>query len=133
MSAKIAPPKTVAQSRKVPALAKTKAKKPPVASATVPKAPVKTSAQEMKAQKIKHGSNKVKVVRDSFTMPKNDYAKIGELKQLCLDNSMRVKKSELLRAGLHALGKLSISQLKTALSSLEKVETGRPKKSEHKK
>ena len=34
----------------------------------------------------------------------------------------------LLCAGLHALGKLSAAQLKTALSGLEKIETGRPKK-----
>ena len=67
------------------------------------------------------------MVRDSFSMPRSDYAKIGELKQLCLKSGMQVKKSELLRAGLHALCKLSAAQLKLAVSGLEKIKTGRPK------
>ena len=80
------------------------------------------------AKKAKKSDNKMKVVRDSFSMPKNDYAKIGELKELCLKSGMKVKKSELLRAGLHALSKLNASQLKQALSGLEAIKTGRPKK-----
>ena len=72
---------------------------------------------------------KVKVVRDSFTMPQNDYAKIAELKQACQKAGMQVKKSELLRAGLHALGKLSVSQLKQTIVQMEQIKTGRPKKS----
>jgi hypothetical protein len=72
---------------------------------------------------------KVKVVRDSFTMPQNDYAKLGELKQVCLKAGMQVKKSELLRAGLNELKKLSSAQLKKVISELEQIKTGRPKKS----
>lgn len=72
--------------------------------------------------------DKAKVIRDSFTMPQNDYAKIGELKQACLKAGMHVKKSELLRAGLHALGKLSVPQLKQAIARMEQIKTGRPKK-----
>jgi hypothetical protein len=130
MTEKIATPKTT-----VPAKPKTStiARKPSVAKAPVvkaiaPKAPKTASAVETKIKKVKGTSGKVKVVRDSFTMPKSDYAKIGELKQLCLKDGIQVKKSELLRAGLHAISKLSAAQLKAALSSLEKIETGRPKK-----
>jgi hypothetical protein len=127
MTEKTATPKTTA-----PAKPKTSAtaRKPSVAKAPAVKAiaPKTASAAEKKIKKVKATSGKVKVVRDSFTMPKSDYAKIGELKQLCLKDGIQVKKSELLRAGLHALGKLSAAQLKTALSSLEKIETGRPKK-----
>jgi hypothetical protein len=61
-------------------------------------------------------------------MPQSDYAKIAELKQLCLKNGVRVKKSELLRAGLHLLLELNVTQLKQALSGIEKIKTGRPKK-----
>jgi hypothetical protein len=71
---------------------------------------------------------KVKVVRDSFTMPQNDYARIAELKQVCLKAGMHVKKSELLRAGLHALGKMSAAQLKQTIARVEQIKTGRPKK-----
>ena len=129
MSAKTATPKTtaLAQASKAPTQRKTAAKKAPAAKATVAEAP-KASGQENKSKKDKTAGGKMKVVRDSFTMPQSDYAKIGEFKQLCLKNGLHVKKSELLRAGLHALGKLSAAQLKTALSGLEKIETGRPKK-----
>ena len=83
-------------------------------------------AAEKPAKKDKKG--KTKVVRDSFTMPEDDYAKIAELKKVCLDAGIHVKKSELLRAGLHALGKLGISQLKRMISQIEQVKTGRPRK-----
>lgn len=71
---------------------------------------------------------KVKVVRDSFTMPEGEYQKIAEIKALCLKAGMPVKKSEVLRAGLKALAGLSAVQLKRALNGLEKIKTGRPKK-----
>ena len=65
-------------------------------------------------------------MRDSFTMPKSDYAKIASLKQKCHDNGVRVKKSELLRAALTMLDAASAEQLLTAVKGLEAVETGRP-------
>ena len=71
---------------------------------------------------------KVKVVRDSFTMPQNDYVKISELKQTCQKAGLQVKKSELLRAGLHVLSKLSLAQLKQTIAKIEQIKTGRPKK-----
>ena len=130
MSAKISAPKTNAatQTEKKLTVRKAPAKKAPIAKAVAPEAVKTVSVQEKKSKKAKNTGSKVKVVRDSFTMPQGDYAKIGELKQLCLKDGMQVKKSELLRAGLHALSKLSAAQLKVALSGLEKIETGRPKK-----
>ncbi len=72
--------------------------------------------------------NKKKVVRDSFTMPQSEYAKIAEIKATFLKAKMRVKKSEVLRAGLKLLAELNDAQLKRALGSLEKIKTGRPQK-----
>lgn len=88
-----------------------------------PAKPAKKSRPEKKAE------GKVKVVRDSFTMPQSDYDMIAQLKQKALKSGVHVKKSELLRAGLQALSKLSAAQLQKAVSSLEKIKTGRPKKS----
>ena len=97
--------------------------------ATAKPAPAKPAKKSKKDKKTNGKAvNKKKVVRDSFTMPQNDYAKIGELKQVCLKVGMHVKKSELLRAGLHALGKLSAAQLKQAIAQMEQIKTGRPKK-----
>jgi hypothetical protein len=93
-------------------------------------ASIKLVKKDKKEKKVTSKvESKVKVVRDSFTMPHNDYAKIAELKQVCQKAGVQVKKSELLRAGLHALGKLSLAQLKQTIAQMEQIKTGRPKKS----
>jgi len=97
--------------------------------ATAKQAATKPVKKDKKEKKVDGKVEiKVKVVRDSFTMPQNDYAKIVELKQVCQKAGVQVKKSELLRAGLHALGKLSVSQLKQTIAQMEHIKTGRPKK-----
>jgi hypothetical protein len=75
-------------------------------------------------KKIK--SAKVKVIRDSFSFPEQDYLKISELKKTCLAAGIHVKKGEILRAGLHLLTQLSLDELKLAVEHVEKVQTGRP-------
>lgn len=69
---------------------------------------------------------KEKVIRDSFSFPEHDYLKISELKKSCLAEGIHVKKSELLRAGLQLLTKLSLDELKQAIEQVEKLKTGRP-------
>lgn len=69
-----------------------------------------------------------KLVRDSFTMPADDFALVGVLKQRALHGQRSAKKSELLRAGLHALSGLSPQALVKALDALAPVKAGRPKK-----
>jgi hypothetical protein len=92
-------------------------------------APAKIAAKPVKKlKKEKKPEIKVKVVRDSFTMPQTDYELIAEVKQKALKAGLHVKKSELLRASLQTLSKLSVVQLKRAISGLEKIKTGRPKK-----
>ena len=103
--------------------ASTKAAKPKRAK-PVDAAPVSPAA-EVKAKRAR----KEKVVRDSFTMPKSDYEKIASLKQKCLDAGVSVKKSELLRAGLHLLDSAPAKRLVAAISAVETVKTGRPSKS----
>lgn len=71
--------------------------------------------------------NKPKLVRDSFTMPKDDYALIDSLKAKAVDAKRPAKKSELLRAGLRALDALNAAELKRVLDALAPVKTGRPK------
>ena len=71
---------------------------------------------------------KVKLIRDSFTMPSFDYDLIAALKLKALGSKTVLKKSELLRAGLHALAKLDTKQLVVLVATLAVVKTGRPKK-----
>ena len=78
-------------------------------------------------KKIK--SAKIKVIRDSFSFPEQDYLKISELKKTCLAAGIHVKKGEILRAGLHLLTQLTLDELKLAVEQVEQVEqvqTGRP-------
>ena len=67
-----------------------------------------------------------RVVRDSFTMPADDYACIDQLRQRCLQGGVSVNKSEVLRAGLAALSQMSDEELRAMVDRLEKVKTGRP-------
>ncbi len=97
------------------------------AAKTVSKPVVKTADKKAADAKKGRKEAKVKVVRDSFTMPQPEYQKIADLKEACLKMGLHVRKSEVLRAGLQALTALSVAQLKSALAKLDKIPTGRPK------
>ncbi len=96
------------------------------------KTPAKTAAKpkvEKVAKEVKPAKKaKLKVVRDSFTMPQNEYNNIADIKEVCLKAGFPVKKSEVLRAGLKALCAMDGVELKNVLLSLEKIKTGRPNK-----
>lgn len=109
---------------------KTVAKPAPAPAAVVK--PVTTIApavvaEEVLVKKVKKEA-KVKVVRDSFTMPQNEYQKIEAIKAACLKAGRHVKKSEVLRAGLQVLSNMSQTDLEATLAGLETIRTGRPKK-----
>lgn len=69
---------------------------------------------------------KAKLVRDSFTIPKDEYAALETLKGRALKAGMAIKKSELLRAGLMALGKMGEAEFKQTLAAVPTLKTGRP-------
>ena len=75
-------------------------------------------------------ANKPETDHVSFDIPEHDYLKISELKKTCLAAGIHVKKSEILRAGLHLLTGLKLADLKNAVENVEKVQTGRPSTSE---
>lgn len=119
-------PKAVPSAKPVPARKPTVAKAPKavpeVKKAALPsKKVVSTPAKDTKPKKVK-------LIRDSFTMPSFDYDLIDALKEKALSGKSAVKKSELLRAGLRALDKLDSAQLITLVGTLAVIKTGRPKK-----
>ncbi len=69
---------------------------------------------------------KPKLVRDSFTIPKMEYAVLDELKQRALRLTRAVKKSELLRAGVKALAAMPDAAFLAALKTVPTIKTGRP-------
>ncbi len=72
---------------------------------------------------------KPKLVRDSFTIPKNEYSVLDDLKQRAGRLSSPAKKSELLRAGVKALAAMPDAAFLSALRVVPVVKTGRPSRS----
>lgn len=117
--------------------AKAPAKKPvatkPVASASPAKVVQKkvtvTAAVTSKVAKpAKVKTPKLKMERDSFTMPKAEYAKFSVLKERLAKLGQPAKKSELLRAGVMQLAAMTDAALKAAMSKVPTIKTGRPNK-----
>jgi hypothetical protein len=113
---------------------KSVAKKPttkkPVAKKVTAKQPRATNARKVApvvanpAPKAK----KVKLVRDSFTMPGNEYQVLQDIKKAALKAGIELKKSELLRIGIGMLKSITVAQLDQARAALTKLSAGRPKK-----
>ncbi|RYF56737.1 MAG: hypothetical protein EOO29_52135 [Comamonadaceae bacterium] len=71
---------------------------------------------------------KPKLVRDSFTIPKPEYAVLDALKQRAAALGRPVKKSELLRAGIKALAAMPDAGFLASIAAVPAVKTGRPAK-----
>lgn len=70
---------------------------------------------------------KTKLVRDSFTIPKDEFAALQKLKERAVLLAKPAKKGELLRAGLLALSSMSDALFLSSLSAVTTLKTGRPK------
>lgn len=103
------------------ALAKAQAVKmpPPPVQPVVPEAP--TAAKTAKAKKVK-------LVRHSFSMPETEYAQIALLKKRIANFGGKVRRSELLRAGIALLAALDNVELTAAMARVERIKAGRPAK-----
>jgi hypothetical protein len=97
------------------------------AATAKPAAKLTPKVTAKKADK-KSKSEKVKMERDSFTMPKDEYAQIAVLKTRLSKLGQPAKKSELLRAGIKLLAAMSDNTLKMTLAKIPVIKTGRPKK-----
>lgn len=109
------------------------AAKPAIAKAAPATSALKTAAPK-KAEKVKTAkpakekTPKLKMERDSFTMPKNEYTQFHVLKERLNKLGQPAKKSELLRAGIMQLSAMTDAALKAALAKVPAIKTGRPKK-----
>ena len=135
VAAKSATPTKATPVRATPARrapTKAVAKKTPVAPKVASVKPATTAKAKTiavappKVEKITK-PKKPKLVRDSFTIPKDEYAVIETLKQRAAALAQPAKKSELLRAGLKVLAGMSDSALRDALKAVPLLKTGRPK------
>jgi hypothetical protein len=122
--------KPVAKANPVDAPKKAVVKAAPVkkAAAVSPQAVVAAKPAAKKAASLKSPKPKLKLVRDSFTMPKVEYAVIEVLKERAAKLARPVKKSELLRAGVKLLNALDDKALLSAVNAVPTIKTGRPGK-----
>ncbi len=135
--------KTIAKSTSE-TLAKTPVKtapKPATKSATatlkpaVTKTPAKTVTSKVDSKPVLRTpiekpikAKKIKLVRDSFTIPKPEYLFLDNLKLRATDLKHPVKKGELIRAGIKALAAMSDQHFLAALKAVPMLKTGRPSK-----
>ena len=131
-----APVKAAAKPAAKPVAKKAKAAKPaakPVSkAASKPVAkpaakPVVKAAAKPAAPKVPK-EKKIKMVRDSFTMPKPEFAVLDVLKIRAAKMGAPVKKTELLRAGIKALAAMSDAAFLAAVRAVPSLKTGRPSK-----
>lgn len=122
--------------RKASEPAKPSKKKPPAAtrSTSVAKktavAGPKASGPTASERAVPIPKSKSKLVRDSFTIPKSEYALLEGLKVRAVNLMRPTKKSELIRAGISALHTMTDKAFLSALSAVPSLKTGRPKTAE---
>jgi len=87
---------------------------------------VAKGAPQAQAVKAEASRKRDKLVRDSFTMPKGEYALLADLKQRATTLARPAKKSELLRAGIKALAAMGDTAFLAALYDVPALKTGRP-------
>jgi hypothetical protein len=112
---------------KTKAVSTAKTVKPSVKPKTASSAKPSTQAKAKPVAEPK--TKKPKLVRDSFTFPKDEYQAIAALKVKALGLKQSVKKSEILRAGLMLISSLNDKAFLAALNKVPALKTGRPAKS----
>lgn len=92
----------------------------------VTKTVTKPAAKAVVVKDVK--AKKPKMVRDSFTFPKDEYSVMDALKLRAAKLGHPVKKTELLRAGVKAIAAMTDAALLSALKAVPSLKTGRPAK-----
>lgn len=107
-----------------------RALKAPRSSVAAPESAAPVTPDVPAALPVDAAPTKLKLVRDSFTMPEAEYAQLAVLKRRALGLAHHAKKSELLRAGIAALVALDDAALLQALQAVPPLKTGRPGKTD---
>ena len=92
--------------------------------------PVRAKAAKSAPEPRLPAKVKTKLVRDSFTIPRNEYVVLETLKKRAALLACPAKKSEILRAGLNVLNSLPDPAFFAAIGAVPNLKTGRPNKDE---
>ena len=126
-TAKPATPQKAAVKRATPHAVAKGATKPAV-KAPARKTAVAKGAKSTSAPAALSKPPKIKLVRDSFTIPRAEYETLDAIKDRLVKLTRPAKKSEVLRAGIAVLATLNDAALLAALDAVPAIKTGRPKK-----
>ena len=112
-------------------VAKPVASKPVVTkkAVAVPKAAKVAVANKVDAAKDAK-EKKIKMVRDSISIPKAEFLVLGEMKTRAAKLGVEAKKTELIRAGIKVLTALTDTAFVAAVRAVPNIKTGRPAKAE---
>lgn len=103
--------------------------KPAAKPAAKPSAKPATKAAAKTAEAKTAKEKKIKMVRDSISIPKAEYQVLDTLKLRAAKLAVPTKKTELIRAGIKALAALSDTAFLAAVRAVPNLKTGRPAKS----
>jgi hypothetical protein len=77
--------------------------------------------------------DQMKAVGDSFTMPTEEHEYLTTIKTNCLNKSIHVTKSDVIRVGLLLARNLSTAEFLKLWKTLPRLSPGRPRKTEDEK
>lgn len=77
---------------------------------------------------VSNNVSEKKTIRDTFTLPEDDYAIIKHCKKRFLKKEINATKSEIIRIGLKILESLPDQNLRESYDLIKKIKIGRPKK-----
>ena len=78
--------------------------------------------------KPKERDKKSRLIRDSFTIPEDEYQVLVATKKRIIKSGLEVRKTEIVRIGLALVGKVGLAELKKHLGALKKLQSGGPKR-----
>lgn len=73
-------------------------------------------------------NHKIKIVKDSFTIPEEEYSLISKCQEKLLNYKKVFNKSEIIRLGLIALNNLKDEEILKLSEALLRIKTGKPKR-----
>ncbi len=118
----------VPASKKKRTTSKSSASKSPASKSAPSKAAAPKRENAARTAPAAPDKRRRKLVRDSFTMPREDFDVVLALKERAQQLGRPARKSEVLRAGVRSLATSDDATFRAALDALVVLKKGRPKK-----
>lgn len=121
--------KSVTKSKQKPVKAKVSKPTPAKKTANTQAPESSAEAKNVRAAATAPVKQKIKLVCDSFTMSKSEYLSLSDLKLRSVRLGVPAKKSEIVRAGIAVLSKMSDTGFAAVLDAIPSLKVAKPKDS----